>query len=232
MTNIIFVLGAGRSGTHMVGEYLSYHKDITGYIEAPQFFDLSKKISIYQQTNLISALVKKYQIELKYIKTKYMLDKSHSNIWFIEELKKEFPDSLLITVERNPFGMINSMMHHPGVLNWYKILDLKKINPFLGINTDNILKFSHYSLVEMCAHKWIAHHNRIIELEKKYKIIKINYDIFVENIIIYFNDFNEHLDISNITNFPITNTKRSKWKTELSHINIKKIQNIIHHCVY
>jgi len=114
----VFIIGHGRSGTHWLAHSLSEHPMIRVTIESRPIFSLSNRIAIDPSLEkaLFPRLVEEYKKEIAISVPKLYIDKSHNNIWLVDQLHNAFPDSLFIGIERNPYATIASMMLHPGFL--------------------------------------------------------------------------------------------------------------------
>src|SRR6056297_3920847 len=131
MKKIIFVLGTGRSGTHLLGRTISSHPLIEGYIEDPGIFHPSVNIAVKQDisSNIYidiqkRRVIKKYKKLLKQSSAEILLDKTHPVIWFAEYLMNKLPNSQFVGIIRNQYQTVSSMLNHPGVLSWYETLPL------------------------------------------------------------------------------------------------------------
>jgi hypothetical protein len=230
---IIFVLGTGRSGTHLVGYLLRNHPDINISIEKQQIFDLSIKIALRQQNKeiFLPKLLKLYENELKKSAPKHYADKSHTNIWIAEDLAKKFSNAIFIGIQRNPYATVASMLNHKGVLTWYRNWKQLPIpNQFLGITNTNVKEFEKMSLAKKCALRWVSHKEKMEELKKKLgnRIYVISYEELLKNPENESAKIQEFLKLT--SPFPLPKIRQEsldKWKKNLSQEQIQDILNIV-----
>lgn len=177
--NIIFVIGTGRSGTHFLGRLIGENPSCNLLLEDKEIFPLCKEVNIseYGNKRKLKRLLNKYKKIIKKNKKKYIIEKSHQNIWIVEELQKEFPNAFFIGIERDVKQVVYSMMRHPGILKWFNLLDTTKESHFLGINKGNIHLYDSLTLEEKCAIRWVAHKKRMEYLKHKINnLIVVDYN--------------------------------------------------------
>ncbi|MBU9713323.1 sulfotransferase family protein [Evansella tamaricis] len=167
---IIFVIGNGRSGTHLLGHTLQMHNDIDVSMEERKIFNLVRKMAVNPSVrkDLFPKLVNLYQEKLINRNGRFYADKSHPNIWLAEDLAAIFPNAKFLAIERNPYAAIASMLMHKGVSRWCEQWEKYPIpNYFLGVTSENKDKYEQYSITERCALRWLSHKERLDTLMKK-----------------------------------------------------------------
>jgi len=236
MKKLILIAGTGRSGTHLVGRTIASHDQITGRIETPETFRIITEIATTQDYK------NKYVIKYKKIKLfrlinniikkshGHILEKSHPSLWLADDFLTKYENAVIIGVWRNVEPTVNSMLVHDGVLSWYKLLPLNKVNRFLGITKNNVNKFKELSIEEKCALRWQSHKNELIRLKNKYpdRVLLVKYDDFLTAPQGYLSKISEFLNVTDEfkpEKFKIDSL--DKWKTKLSDEQVKKIRNII-----
>lgn len=233
---IIFIIGNGRSGTHLLGRSIASHLDIHGRVETPNTFKLITKIATTQDfTNPLYVdllkIILVYRIR-KSIKNslKHVLEKSHTSLWLVDHLITKFDNSYFIGIYRDLEQTVSSMLEHNGILSWYKKLPQNQENRFLGITKDNKSYFNLLSLEEKCALRWLSHKKELFRLYEKYpnRVRIIKYNDFVLNPESNLSAISSFLDIPNEFDYEkIKYESLSKWKEKLDNNQIKKIINII-----
>jgi len=236
MKKLIFVLGTGRSGTHLLGRTISSHPLIEGHIEDPEYFHPAVNIAVKQDIsynfyNRIQKyrLVKKYKQLLKKSAGEYILDKTHPVIWYAEYLMKKIPGSLFVGIIRNPYQTVSSMLNHSGVLEWYAKLPQDKPNRFLGITEENKSFFKDLPLETKCAYRWLSHKRELQRLQGvlKDRYVLFDYDNFLENLNENLEKLSQFLKISNQFNPEHLKTESlDKWKTFLNGVQIRNIDSV------
>lgn len=232
-TRPVFVIGTGRSGTHWLGYSLGDHPEIRATVEVQPMFGLSTRMALNSklEKRLFRRLVLAYKWQLFKSSPRLYLDKTHPNIWIAEKLKKVFPQSLFIGIERNPYGTVASMMKHKGVSAWHKRWREFPIpNHFLGITSELVDTYDNIPFASQCAMRWVAHHNRMNELRNILKddLLVIYYESFAHNTekIIY--ELQQFLGLHSPILIPDVKTDSlEKWKGQLSKEEVKQIQDMV-----
>lgn len=137
--NPLFVIGSGRSGTHLIAKIIDSSNEIVSNIEQNPIFKRAKK-SVFLKGSFVGNI--NYQIlkihykkRLRKSSSKYFLDKSHPNLFLTEKLNLDFQGAKFIAVKRNVYSTIASMLRHKGVSRHF--INSKKFthpNEFLGTN--------------------------------------------------------------------------------------------------
>lgn len=230
---MVFVIGTGRSGTHWIGYILRNHPDIHVSIEKGDIFYKVTNMALNPsiKPELFPKVVKLYKEEYKKAEPKHYVDKSHPNIWLVEDLIETFPDVLFIGIKRDPYATVSSMLLHSGVRSWYKKWDSFPLpNHFLGITNQNIEKYMKLPLASKCALRWVSHMKRMEELETKLgsKLLVLSYEKLILDTEAEMKRLEEFLQLS--TPIPMPKVKKeslNKWREKLSAKEIKNIKQIV-----
>lgn len=164
---IVFVVGSGRSGTHLVGHILESFPAIRITIERPPMFQWATAMALdpRRKPELLPRLVERYREEARASSPRMYADKSHPNLWLVPELAEAFPDARFIGVVRDPFATVASMLKHDGVLEWLRRWrEFPVPNSFLGITGEISTTYDELSLPTRCALRWRAHRDRLDRL--------------------------------------------------------------------
>ena len=232
-TRPVFVVGTGRSGTHWLGYSLGNHPEVRATVEVRPMFGLSTRMALNPalKRKLFWRLVAAYRWQLFRSSRRLYLDKSHPNIWVAEKLKKVFPESLFVGIKRNPYATVASMMKHKGVSAWHKRWrEFPVPNRFLGITPELADVYDNIPFASQCAMRWVAHHDRMNELEKILgdDLLVISYESFANNTEKIINELQQFLGIHEPIPIPDVKTDSlDKWRTQLSDEEIMQIQNIV-----
>ncbi|MDP2607287.1 MAG: sulfotransferase [Deltaproteobacteria bacterium] len=124
MTQLILVVGNGRSGTNLLGKLIASHPGVEGYIEEEPIFGLVTKAALYNDGDALYAAREWYESKLKACTKPYLLDKSHMNLWLVERWLRVFPNVKIIGIRRDAYNTILSAREHMGVQSHYLRLDL------------------------------------------------------------------------------------------------------------
>lgn len=229
----IFVIGTGRSGTHLLANILASHPEITATIEKEPMFGLSTSIALNPglKNSLLPELLDAYRREISITTTRIYCDKSHPNLWHVEVLLEHFPRALFIGIERNPYACIASMMKHSGVSAWhFNWRHFPIPNQFLGITEAIASEYETLCLPEKCALRWLAHHERMNEVQRTIgdKLLLIHYENLVREPKLVLGRLAEFLGLHGPFYPPeIKKETLDKWKIQLIIEEINKIETII-----
>lgn len=229
---LIFIIGSGRSGTHLLGRTFENSPEIDAFIEDEHFFEPISNLAVGLNKNRIdfNKILKKYKKVFKKSRKEVILEKTHPNIWFVEDIIDFFPEAKFLGIKRNAFGTVSSMLKHKGVLSWYEKLPLNEINPFLGITESNKDNFKDLPIESKCAIRWLAHKNRLEYLEKKFpqNVLVVNYEDFYDEYESLMKRLKEFLDLDfELRSEPLKPQGRDKWRNNLNEIQINNIDKLI-----
>jgi hypothetical protein len=229
----VFIVGCGRSGTHLLARSLSAHPLVRARIETEPIFGLSTAIALNAQSEKVAFehLVRCYRAELRRSRGRIFLDKSHPNIWIAEKLKSEFPESRFIGIERNAYATVASMLKHRGVLEWHaRWKEFPVPNRFLGIAAETASRYEGLPLASKCALRWVAHRDRLAALRRTLgeEILVLSFEQLsnepsacMRRLQLFLN-LDEPVPVPRIDRAPLT-----KWLHELSSETVEQIREIV-----
>ena len=229
---LIFVIGSGRSGTHLLGRTFENNLEVDALIEDKEFFYPITQLAVGLNKNNsdFQKILKKYDRRFHKSKKEVILEKTHPNIWFVEEILEFFPSAKFIGIKRNVFATVSSMLKHKGVLKWYKELPQDCLNQFLGIDETNINEFESLPLESKCALRWQSHKIRLEYLADKYpdNVCVIDYEDFYDSYSDLMNDLRIFLNLDFALNSePLNQSGKDKWKDNLSEEQVYNIKTAI-----
>ena len=237
MKKIIYIMGTGRSGTHLLGRTVSSHPLIEGHIEDPDYFHPAVNIAVKQD---ISSqwyigiqkyrLLRKYKSLIKQSSSDFILTKSHPVIWFSEYLMNKLDNALFIGIIRNQYQTVSSMLNHSGVQEWYSMLPQNKPNRFLGITEENKSYFNDFPLESKCAYRWLSHKKELQRLQNvlKDRYLLFDYDDFVTHLDDHLQKISDFLNIENQFNPEALKTESlDKWRSYLTKEQIQHIDQVV-----
>lgn len=230
--NPIFILGSGRSGTHLLARAFMNQPDTDVFIENHKLFNIvSNFVSGYNTTEYRETdIIAMYKKILDSSKTKWLVDKTHPAIWLVDTLVAAFPNARFVGIHRGVLATVNSMLQHSEVMLWYNKLPLNGVNRFLGITDENKDYFESLPLEVKCACRVLAHTQRLLSLKKQYPTIVY---------LVQYNDFytQQNKVLHELSSFlkwhdtlrlePLHNDGLDKWKTELTTEQIEHITQYV-----
>lgn len=228
----IFIVGTGRSGTHLLGRTLSNCDIVDDYIEDSKYFknitDLI--VSPNRDNNKLISVLKDYHKYLSKSHSRIVLDKTHPNLWAFEEINRVFKNTYFIGIKRNIYATVNSMLNHEGVLKWYEKIDLSKPNPFFGITDENKDIFSNIPVESKCALRCKSHFDEIDRLGvNKQNFLSISYEDFYKSPSMLKSKINDFLyEELNFSIESLNVNGNIKWKKQLTENQIFNINKYIH----
>jgi hypothetical protein len=183
-----------------------------------------------QKNKLWPKLKKAYDRQLAITQKRFYLDKSHTNIWIVEELLAAFPSARFIALNRNPYSTISSMLrHHTVSKRQHKWKDYPVPNPFLGITETNIDSYPNFSFAARCALRWRSHHERTNSLKKSYPnaLQIIEYEVLMEDPDRVLSELQSFLKLQQPIQTPeIKIESKDKWRDNLSPQDIQDIKEV------
>ena len=111
---ILFIVGMPRSGTTLVEQILSSHRDVFGGGELVYFQSIMNEILTDENSNNLDFIQKKYSNYISQLDSsnKVFTDKSLLNFHYIGFIKKALPNSKIINCIRNPIDNCWSIFKH------------------------------------------------------------------------------------------------------------------------
>jgi hypothetical protein len=224
----IFIIGSGRSGTHLLARTFKHRADSTLIMEDKRVFkSVSHYASGYNRNTIqMSDVVNSYSKILATVKTSFLVDKAHPNIWLCESLMAAYPQAKFIGIHRGILATVNSMLQHPDIMLWYERLDLHTENPFLGITANNVNQFAKWPVEVQCACRVISHKLELDRLQKKYPktIYVVEYNHFYSHQDETLNKLSAFLQLKTPLQMePLHADGLDKWKTELQPEQIERL---------
>lgn len=179
--SLAVVVGAGRSGTHWLGETISTHPDVVGMIEAQPLFRWVRTAASEpsRAEALMPRIVRRYRALARRADARVVLDKSHPALFLAPEILAELPGTRFIAISRRVEAVVASGLRHPDVRKWVE--DPRRIelpNPFLGVSRQNLDSYTALAPAGRLAVRWAATRHAIEEAERLFpdNFISIEYE--------------------------------------------------------
>ena len=229
---IIFVIGAGRSGTHLLGRTIGNLDEIDAFIEDKMFFKPITNLVVNKGINeqSLNELLQRYEKVFKKSKKETILEKTHPNIWLVEELQDFFKESYFIGIRRNVYATVASMLNHQGVLQLFDRANFSEVNDFFGITKENLDYYEELPLESKFALSWKAHSERLASLEKTFpdRVLVMEYEEFYGDLDSLFEKINTflHSDFE-FKLEPLNPNGLEKWKSYLTADQIENINKFL-----
>jgi len=233
----LFIVGAGRSGTHFACRSLHGFENIFDMFRGEENPSLLKDITIssllHKQypPSAIDHYEKMKEITLR---ENIFLDQHHPNLFYISEITKTFPSAIFLYTERPTLQVVASMLKHPGVLSWFDVAKKNsgKIpfeNQFLGIQERDQLQ--DMKLYELCTLRVIGHHNRAKLMKKRgFDVRFLNYENLLESQISEFENIFSRAELVQLGEFKSVEksdkSRSKKYKKVLNEEEVRKINDL------
>lgn len=229
---LIFVIGSGRSGTHLLGRTVGDIGQVEAFIEDPKLFRKVTRVAVNPNRSKIEVnkILKLYDREFSLTQKAFVLEKTHPNIWLVEPIKDYFETAKFIGIKRNIYATVASMLKHKGVLEWYNVLPLDQVNPFLGITAENREFFKDLPLESKCALRCKSHFDRLTYLEAEFpeKVLVIDYEDFYNDYERLMKQLESFLGLGKpIKSEPLISSSIDRWQSELTEVQIKNIDEVL-----
>jgi hypothetical protein len=167
----IFIIGTGRSGTHLLCRTLKSFVAVTdflGGIEDPSLLSATARAAIAEKP-LSEAAIDTIlgRSELAANSGNVYVDQTHPLLWFVETLHHLLPGSLFIFPWRPNEQILASMLRHEGVLHWYAqicngTVDAAFPSRFFGIAS--VKEAGSLPLPELCLARIVSHKRECLRL--------------------------------------------------------------------
>jgi hypothetical protein len=162
----VFVVGCGRSGTHLLGHILSEDQNCHVRFEQPPSFNWIVKMAVdaRREADLFPRLIELCKVLHGEVYPKHLTEKSHPALWLTEKLAEALPDAIFIAIKRKLLPTVASMLKHRGTRKWVeeKWVELPIPNRFLGIT--DAKWYRKLPLESRCALRVIAHSREVDRL--------------------------------------------------------------------
>jgi hypothetical protein len=115
---LIFVLGTGRSGTHLLGHLLAGHPNCRVRFEEAPTFGWITQIAREPHTEERLLPLIRTELEARLLEARdreFLVEKSHPALWCAERLATEFPSAIFVGIHRKLFATVASMLAHAGI---------------------------------------------------------------------------------------------------------------------
>jgi hypothetical protein len=227
----VFIIGCARSGTTWLATIFACSEGFHTTIEDPDIFPLVDGAVLYwnRRTLFLDRLISLYRAQLLRAGERIYVDKSHQNIWLVEELDKVFPSALYVAIERTAYAAIASMMLHFDVRQHFVRWRRYPVpNAHLGITEADTLGYDDLPLSIKCALRWRSHHERLAELRRTLgdRLHILCYGDLVEK---------TDVELEKLANFvgrrlqPVAPLRAplEKWQQMLSHRQTNEIDRVL-----
>lgn len=160
MTQIVLIIGSDRSGTHWIAETLRQHPAMTGTIESyPHLWYSWAMAANREHIPILRPRLKElYTMEMEKCTSEVYFDKSHTNIWLVDELLEDFPNVKFIGTDRNAYATISSLLRHSGAMRDVMLGYCAMSMPNMLMGAQSHDQYGKLTKAQRCAAKWQTHH--------------------------------------------------------------------------
>jgi hypothetical protein len=242
-SNKYFIIGCGRSGTHLLGSILVSNNHFAGTVRDVK----SKNSRIGRIRNLCETVIyypKKASKHLNSIysgytalhnayKPKNYVDKTHGLIWLAESMASKFEDAFFIGIERASYPLIASYLKK-GLMQGKRDRSSWKNYPIptrpSGITKEISKFYGRLPIESRAALVWLSHKIQMEKLKNKLgkRLHVVNYDNLLNNFVGEVNELSAFIGV-NFT-YPANKINRKtnqKYKKQFTAKNIENINKII-----
>lgn len=180
----VFIIGTGRSGTHLLAEILSGVPSVHVLIEKQPLFRWSSSMAMDHrlEPSLFPRWVRRFRLEQFSAAPRTVIDKCHTNMWLVERLVESFPTAVFLATRRGPHATIASMLRHGGfVFAPHRWRSLPLPNRFLGIAADAAEEYATLSQPEQLALRWISNERRrdVVRRMLGDRLLEVEYELLM-----------------------------------------------------
>lgn len=180
----VFIIGTGRSGTHLLADVLAASPDHRVLVEKQPLFRWSTAMAMdpREEQTLFPRWVRRMRLEQCAAWPKVVVDKSHPNIWITERLAAAFPRALFLGTRRSPHATVASMLDHGGfICSESRWRPLPLPNRLLGIDRDHAESYAALSSVEQLTLRWVANERRFTAVRAMLggRLLEVEYEKMV-----------------------------------------------------
>jgi len=224
---MVFVVGMGRSGTHLLAEVVGTCRQYKVYLEEHASFQAALDIALWHRRNRIPELEEMY--EKRYAEVGPFVDKTHTVLWCARELNESLPGACFIGIYRNPFAAISSAwLHEPIRKRDSQVRIFPVPNVFLGITKNNMADYyNRMSFEERQALRWLTHYRAMLRLRALPNYLQVRY----EDLLLRFKDMSKRigdfLGVQIPDSFRLRKQSLEKYRQQLSPEKIELIQKVV-----
>lgn len=180
----VFIIGTGRSGTHLLAEILARVSSLHVLVEKQPLFRWSSSMAMDHrlEPSLFPRWVRRFRLEQFSAAPRTVIDKCHTNMWLVERLVESFPTAVFLATRRSPHATIASMLRHGGfVFSPHRWQSLPVPNRFLGIAEDTAEEYGRLSQPEQLALRWISNEKRreVVRQTLGDRLLEVDYELLV-----------------------------------------------------
>lgn len=218
----VFIVGTGRSGTHLVAHVLASSPAHKVLVEKPPLFRWSAAMAADERcrATLFPRWVRRFQLEQFAAAPRVIVEKSHPNIWIIERLATAFPASVFLGTRRGPHATVASMLKHGG-FGWPepRWRELPFPNRFLGIEPESVEEYASMPLAAQLTMRWISNERRFEEVLGFLgpRLFEVDYEQLVERPTRVCERLSNFLGLSAPLESPLMKTESiDRWQQDLT----------------
>lgn len=229
----IFIIGTGRTGSHLLGRILGSHRAIRVYMEPQPVFTLVTEVALRPslKEDRLPRIYEEYDRLCSRTHPTHCAFKTHPCIWIAEELAGRYENSFFIGLNRDVRATVASMMRHPGVRGWCENWHAYEVpNPFLGVTDARIDWYRQASILERCVARWVSHSSELRRLVHTLErpFLNVRYEALVEDPEATLCRLRQFLGLDG--DFPPITLDRkplSKWRTQFSPRDLAEMDSAL-----
>lgn len=229
----VFIVGTGRSGTHLIAELLASSPEFQVLVEKQPLFRWSTEMAADERRRaaLFPRWVRRLRLEQFAVAPRVIVEKSHPNIWMAESLAAAFPASVFLGTHRGPHATVASMLMHGG-FDWpeprWRDMDLP--NRLLGIERGCADEYAAMTLPARLTMRWISNERRREEVRGCLgsRLCEISYDRLVMEPEVVCRELAQFLGLSGPLQPPLMKTQSiDRWRHDLTPEDVTAIDSTL-----
>lgn len=229
----VFIIGTGRSGTHWLADTLKTHPELSVTYEVHPRFDWSTSMGLNPRLRdgLLPRLIRNYRLARRWAHPRRLVDKSHPNLWILEELRTAFRDARFLGIQRGVHATVASMIRCAPVNAWHaRWREFPVPNLFLGIPQEMAPHYEGLSNPEKCTLRWLSHRDQLRRLNRNPgdHLLVVDYENLMDHVEATLAQIGSFLKLGSPLQVPVIKTEsRTRWKEFLTPTDVARIDALI-----
>lgn len=188
MSNLVFIVGLDRSGSHLTADFLDAFMETTVVREEDPVWSWCRDMAADKRR--IGSLFPQLVMHLKRREQRnggLYVSKAHTALWIAGRLLEVFPTMKMLATSRGMTANVASMLDHggvdgPSVVEFMETWNrYPKPNPFFGVDSPDV--YERLTMETRLMLRWQEHRKRVDEMVALYpgRILRVAYESLCES---------------------------------------------------